>query len=208
MVGRAGRDRVRPPAGRLDLPDRPLPALLEADPEPGLHQADVRAENPAEQDVARRGRRRRRASPPSSPGSAHSASLPAPRPPPPGACGSTGRRRWRRACRIPAAIASATRYSSFRILLPPKASPLLQSSRFAQRRAPPRWALSRSSGCTGDGPNRKRIPGERVELHARLSPRRAAGRVAASTAYSPPGTRRSRGGPRTVALAREGGAGS
>ena len=53
----------------------------------------------------------------------------------------------------PCAIASATRYSSFRTLLPPKASPLLQSSRFAQIRAPPRCAVSRSRGCTGDGPN-------------------------------------------------------
>src|SRR5262249_25673799 len=54
----------------------------------------------------------------------------------------------------PCATASATRYSSLRTLLPPKASPLLQSSRFAQIRAPPRCALSRSKGCTGDGPNR------------------------------------------------------
>ena len=38
----------------------------------------------------------------------------------------------------PLASASATRYSSLRVLLPPNASPLLQSSRFAHSRAPPR----------------------------------------------------------------------
>src|SRR5262249_17112468 len=53
------------------------------------------------------------------------------------------------------AMASATRYSSLRTLLPPKASPLLQSSRFSQLRAPPRCELSRSRGCTGDAPNRR-----------------------------------------------------
>src|SRR4051812_41463704 len=53
----------------------------------------------------------------------------------------------------PFASASATRYSSLRVLLPPKARPLLQSSRLAQSVAPPRWDVSRSSWCTGDGPN-------------------------------------------------------
>jgi hypothetical protein len=40
-----------------------------------------------------------------------------------------------------------------RVLLPPYASPLLQSSRLAQRLAPPRCAVSRSSLWTGEGPN-------------------------------------------------------
>ncbi len=53
----------------------------------------------------------------------------------------------------PCASASGTRYSSLRVLFPPKASPELQSSRLAQIAAPPRWAVSRSSGCTGLGPN-------------------------------------------------------
>ena len=38
----------------------------------------------------------------------------------------------------PCARASGTRYSSLRVLLPPKASPELQSSRLAQIAAPPR----------------------------------------------------------------------
>jgi hypothetical protein len=53
----------------------------------------------------------------------------------------------------PCARASGTMYSSLRVLLPPKARPLLQSSRFAQICAPPRWALSRGRWCTGLGPN-------------------------------------------------------
>src|SRR3954464_9746971 len=53
----------------------------------------------------------------------------------------------------PCASASATRYSSLRVLLPPYARPLLQSSRFAHTAAPPRCAVSRSSRCTGEGPN-------------------------------------------------------
>src|SRR4051794_6513695 len=53
----------------------------------------------------------------------------------------------------PCASASAARYSSLRVLLPPYASPELQSSRFAQSSTPPpRCSLRRSSGCTGDGP--------------------------------------------------------
>src|SRR5215469_16024924 len=51
------------------------------------------------------------------------------------------------------ASASGTRYSSLRVLFPPKASPELQSSRLAQMAGPPRWAVSRSSGWTGLGPN-------------------------------------------------------
>ena len=53
----------------------------------------------------------------------------------------------------PCARASATRYSSLRVLLPPYASPLLQSSRLAHSLAPPRCFVSRSRGWTGDGPN-------------------------------------------------------
>jgi hypothetical protein len=53
----------------------------------------------------------------------------------------------------PCASASATRYSSLRVLLPPKAMPELQSSRLAQTAAPPRCSVSRSSRCTGEGPN-------------------------------------------------------
>src|ERR1022692_1670483 len=52
----------------------------------------------------------------------------------------------------PCASASATRYSSFLVLLPPKARPLLQSSRLAHTSAPPSDSVSRSSLCTGDGP--------------------------------------------------------
>src|SRR4051794_18649423 len=52
----------------------------------------------------------------------------------------------------PLASASATRYSSLRVLLPPNARPLLQSSRLAQSRAPPRCALRRSRRWTGEGP--------------------------------------------------------
>ena len=52
----------------------------------------------------------------------------------------------------PVAMASGTRYSSLRVLLPPKARPELQSSRFAQMVAPPRCAVRRSSWWTGLGP--------------------------------------------------------
>jgi hypothetical protein len=54
---------------------------------------------------------------------------------------------------VAVAMASATRYSSLRVLLLPNASPLLQSSRLAHTRAPPRWLVNRSSSCSGDGPN-------------------------------------------------------
>src|SRR3954451_12441606 len=53
----------------------------------------------------------------------------------------------------PWASASATRYSSWRVLLPPNAIPEFTSPRLAQAREPPRCAVSRSSRCTGDGPN-------------------------------------------------------
>src|SRR5919206_2147606 len=53
----------------------------------------------------------------------------------------------------PFARASATRYSSLRVLLPPKAMPEFTSSRLAQTAAPPRCRVRRSRGCTGDGPN-------------------------------------------------------
>ena len=51
VVRRARRDRVRLAAGRLDVGERLLPALLEADPELGLHEPHVCAQDPAEQDV-------------------------------------------------------------------------------------------------------------------------------------------------------------
>ena len=67
-------------------------------------------------------------------------------------CGWTGCRRSRPACRSPVAIASAARYSSLRTLLPPKAMPLLQSSRLAQiSTLPPSAAERRGSGWTATG---------------------------------------------------------
>src|SRR5688572_1570093 len=57
----------------------------------------------------------------------------------------------------PLARTSGTMYSSLRTLLPPKASGLLTSSRFAHTWAPPpfaaRWSLSRLRWWTGEGPN-------------------------------------------------------
>jgi len=54
----------------------------------------------------------------------------------------------------PCASASGIRYSSLRVLLPPNARPLLQSSRFAYSSTlPPRCALRRLSGWMGVGPN-------------------------------------------------------
>src|SRR5262245_15558564 len=61
---------------------------------------------------------------------------------------------------VPLARASGTRYSSLRILLPPKASPELQSSRLAQTVAPPRCLVSRSRKWTGLGPNIKGYRGK------------------------------------------------
>src|SRR5689334_8602999 len=61
----------------------------------------------------------------------------------------------------PVASASATRYSSLRVLFPPYARPLLQSSRLAHRRAPPRCLVSRSSGWIGDGPKSNGWRGKR-----------------------------------------------
>jgi hypothetical protein len=52
VVRGAGRDRVRRAARGLDVGERLLPALLEADPEPGLDEAHVGAHDPAELDVA------------------------------------------------------------------------------------------------------------------------------------------------------------
>ena len=71
----------------------------------------------------------------------------------PAGCGWTALPRCSPGVSAPCARASGTRYSSLRVLLPPNARPLLQSSRLAQTRAPPRCALSRSSGWTGLGPN-------------------------------------------------------
>src|SRR4051812_33547634 len=61
----------------------------------------------------------------------------------------------------PWARASAARNSSFRVLLPPNASPLETSSRFAQTVAPPSSSVSRSSRCTGEGPKSRSTRGNR-----------------------------------------------
>src|SRR5204863_9390027 len=51
VVGRAGGNRVRLAAPFFDLRERPLPALLEADAEAGVDEADVGAHQPAQLDV-------------------------------------------------------------------------------------------------------------------------------------------------------------
>src|SRR5438105_3833421 len=69
----------------------------------------------------------------------------------------------------PCASASAARYSSLRVLLPPYARPELQSSRLAQiSTRPPRCSASRSRRCSGEGPKRT---GPRSKL-SRLTSRR------------------------------------
>ena len=92
------------------------------------------------------------------------------RPRPPAGCGWTGSRRSRPACRRPGPSTSGTMYSSLRVLLPPYASPVLQSSRLAQICAPPRCSVSRSSRCTGLGPNGQRVALEVVDGHGRVLP--------------------------------------
>src|SRR6478672_10411638 len=67
----------------------------------------------------------------------------------------------------PRASASATRYSSLRVLLPPKARPELQSSRLAQIAAPPRWCVSLSSRWMGDGP---KVSGYRSKSSSMMTP--------------------------------------
>ena len=52
VVGGAGRDRVGRAAGPLDVVERPLPAVLELDAEPGRVEPDVGAHDPGQQDVA------------------------------------------------------------------------------------------------------------------------------------------------------------
>src|SRR5882762_761613 len=67
----------------------------------------------------------------------------------------------------PWASASGIRYSSLRVLLPPKAKPLLQSSRLAYRSTlPPRCALRRFKGWIGVGPNVSRQRGKRFRFMA------------------------------------------
>src|SRR5581483_5448205 len=51
VVGRPRGDRVRLAARRLDVGERLLPALLEADPEVRLLEPHVGAEDPTEEDV-------------------------------------------------------------------------------------------------------------------------------------------------------------
>ena len=135
MVGGAGRDRVRRTAARARTSSSAcLPAVLEPDAETGLDQLDVRAHDPRQQDVADPVVDRRPASRPSSPAPAAPSARAWRRPRRPGGCGWTGRRRSRPGVSAPWASASGTRYSSLRVLLPPNASPELQSSRLAQIR--------------------------------------------------------------------------
>ena len=175
VVGGAGRDRVRRAAARRTISASACSQLsLKPMPKPGLHQAHVGADEPAEQDVADLVVDARRASRPSSPARARTSAR---------ACAATAAT-WRvwldctppieTSVSQPCASASATRYSSLRVLLPPKASPLLQSSRFAQTAAPPRCAVSRSSGCTGDGPNSSGWRGKSASAMGSPSSRRSA----------------------------------
>ena len=65
----------------------------------------------------------------------------------------------------PCASASATRYSSLRVLLPPKARPEFTSSRFAQIAAPAevrRQAVEAMDGRRAEG---QRVPRERFQRH-------------------------------------------
>src|ERR1700730_10414213 len=67
----------------------------------------------------------------------------------------------------PWAKASGIRYSNLRVLLPPKASPLLQSSRLANRSTlPPRCALRRFNGWIVVGPNVNGWRGKRFRFMA------------------------------------------
>src|SRR3954447_25517024 len=52
VLGRAGRDAVRPAAGRAHVLQRALPRVADADVEAGRIELDVRAHDPREQDVA------------------------------------------------------------------------------------------------------------------------------------------------------------
>ena len=101
VVRRARRDRVRRAAGRLDVGDRLLPALLEADPEPGRVEPHVGAHEAAELDVADAVVDDVGPVDPAAPARARTPARCAPRRPRPGACGWTARRRSRRACRSP-----------------------------------------------------------------------------------------------------------
>ena len=160
----ARRDGVRRAARRLDLGDRVLPRPPDADVEARRVEPHVGAHDPAEQDVAdlvvdrvgpvhplllHEPARRGRGAPPR---------------PPPGGCGWSGTPPIETRVSAPVASTSGTMYSSLRILLPPNARPLLTSSRLAQIRAPPRWSDSRSSGCTGLGPNVNRWRGNSGSL--------------------------------------------
>ena len=165
MVGRARRDRVRLAAGRLDLGDRPIPALLEADPEARLDQPHVRTGEPAEQDVADLVVDAVR---PVDPALLDQHALHArrtPRRPPPAGCGWTARRRSRPACRSPG---------------PARRPPGIRACGSCCRRrrsrscSPPAWPTLGAAEVPGQavqpvhrrGPEEQRIPVEVVKCHA------------------------------------------
>jgi hypothetical protein len=151
VLGGAGRDRVGRAAAGLDLAQGVLPRVADADVEAMRVQARVGAHHPREQDVADLVVHR---VVPGDPLLLHEAALQA----------EVGRDRRDLAGVVGLVAAdrdegvgaggeaSGTMYSSLRTLLPPKARPLLTSSRLAQIWAPPRCAVSRRSGCTGLGP--------------------------------------------------------
>ena len=151
VVRCARRDGVRRAARRLDLRERLLPALLEADAEARLDQPDIGAHDPGQLDVAHPVIHRI--------GPVHPALLDQHAPRPRCAAVAATWRVWLdwtppmdTSVSAPCASASAARYSSLRTLLPPNARPELTSSRLAHTRAPPRWLVRRSSRWMGDGP--------------------------------------------------------
>ena len=160
MVGAAGRDCVRLPAALLDWRERFLPARPDADVEPGLAEPHVGAHDSREQDVADLvvdGVR------PLDPVLLHqdtARARAARRPPRPASCGSTARRRSRRACRSPARArprrgtpASASCYRRTRgPSCSPRASPRSRPRRRGARSAAPAGAPA--TGRTAAAPAR------------------------------------------------------
>ncbi len=170
MVGCAGGDRVRLAAVGLDRVERPLPAVADADVEAGRIDADVAAHDPRQLDVADHLVGQVVPSRPSAPGRSPPRARGGAATPVTGGCGWTGCRRSRRACRSPGSSASAARYSSLRTLLPPKAMPLLQSSRLAQiSTLPPSAALKRGKRVQGRRAEEQRYAAEVIEAHGRRS---------------------------------------
>ena len=139
--------------------------VADPDVEAGGVEAHVGAHDPGQQDVADLVVDASRASPPTSPAPARtSARASRPRRRPAG-CGWTGRRRSRRACRRPGparpgrgtpACGSCCRRRRARSCSP-RAWP--------RSAAPPRCAVSRSSGCTGLGPEGQRVAREVSDGH-------------------------------------------